>query len=276
MNHPIAFAQSFNPRHLLALLLGLIVSVLLGSAASAQIEGFTEPFKTIELASDETGSIAQLKVDEGKPVAAGDVIACLDTRVQELQLEIASQTALNMSQMTAAKATVEKRRVVAKRLQQLATKGHARDSELMRAELELSIAEAKFMSAQEEKVIHDIEHRRAQVLLDRRSIKAPFDGVIAKIHRQEGEFLSPLRPEIATLVQVDRLLATFMIPSSQVRQFELGASYEIELESGQIVEAQVHRIGVMTDAQSGTVELKLVIENPNNEFRSGEICSLKI
>ena len=100
--------------------------------------------------------------------------------------------------------------------------------------------------------------------------------MIAKVHRQQGEFLSPLRPEIATLVQVDRLLATFMIPSSQVNQFEVGDSYDIELENGQIVAAKVHRIGVLTDAQSGTVEVKLTIENPNNEFRSGDICSLKI
>ena len=276
MNHPLAADMLFNPRHLIALFLGLVASVLIGSVASAQVDGFTEPFRTIELSSDETGSIAELKVEEGQAVATDDVIACLDTRVQELQLEIAKQTAKNSSQMVAAQATVEKRRTVANRLRELTAKGHARESELMRAELELSIAEAKLLSTREEKVVHDIEQRRAQVLLDRRRIKAPFDGVIAVVHRQEGEFLSPLRPEIATLVQVERLLATFMVPSSQVRQFEVGTSYEIELESGQLVEGKVHSVGVMTDAQSGTVELKLVIENPNNEYRSGEICSLKI
>lgn len=276
MNHPLTAELSFNPRHLIALFFSLVAFVVIGSVASAQVDGFTEPFRTIELSSDETGSIAELKVEEGDAVALDDVIACLDTRVQELQLEIANQTATNMSQMTAAQATVEKRRTVASRLRELASKGHARDSELMRAELELSIAEAKLLSAKEEKIVHEIEQRRGQVLLDRRRIKAPFDGVIAKVHRQEGEFLSPLRPEIATLVQVDRLLATFMVPSSQVRQFEIGTSYDIELENGQIVQGIVHRVGVLTDAQSGTVELKLVIENPNNEFRSGEICSLKI
>ncbi len=276
MNHPLTVDLSFNPRHLIALFLSLVASVLIGSVANAQVDGFTEPFRTIELSSDETGSIAELKVKEGEAVACEDVIACLDTRVQELQLEIANQTATNVSQMTAAQATVEKRRTVASRLRELASKGHARDSELMRAELELSIAEAKLLAAKEEKIVHEIEQRRAQVLLDRRRIKAPFDGVIAKVHRQEGEFLSPLRPEIATLVQVDRLLATFMIPSSQIRQFEIGTNYEIELENGQVVQGKVHRVGVLTDAQSGTVELKLVIENPNNKFRSGEICSLKI
>ena len=276
MNHPFTADMSFNPRHIVAVFLGLVISVLIGSAASAQVDGFTEPFRTIDLSSDETGSIAQLTVEEGLAVSAGDVIASLDTRVQELQLEIAIKTANNSSQMVAAQATLQKRRTVAQRLRELASKGHARDSELIRAELELSIAEAQLLSAQEEKAVREIEQRRAQVLLERRRIKAPFDGVIAKIHRREGEFISPLKPEIATLVQVDRLLATFMVPSSQIDQFEVGRTIEIELENGRVVDGEVYRVGVVTDAQSGTVELKLVIENPDHELRSGEICSLKI
>ena len=276
MNHPFTADMSFNPRHIMAMFIGLVLSVLIGSVASAQVDGFTEPFRTIELSSDETGSLAKLNVDEGQSVSAGDVIASLDTRVQELQLEIANQTVNSSSQLVAAQATLEKRRAVAQRLRELASKGHARDSELIRAELELSIAEAQLLSAREEKVVHEIEQRRSQVLLERRRIKAPFDGVIAKLHRQQGEFLSPLKPEIATLVQVDRLLATFMVPSSQVDQFEIGRTLEIELENGRVVDGKVHRVGVVTDAQSGTVELKLVIENPDNELRSGEICSLKV
>ncbi len=276
MNHPFTADMSFNPRHIVALFFGLVLSVLIGSVASAQIDGFTEPFRTIQLSSDETGAIAKLSVEEGQAVSAGDVIASLDTRVQELQLEIANQTANNSSQLVAAEATLQKRRTVAQRLRELASKGHARDSELIRAELELSIAEAQLLSAREEKAVREIEQRRAQVLLDRRRINAPFDGMIAKLHRQEGEFISPLKPEIATLVQVDRLLATFMVPSSQVDQFEVGGTLEIELENGRVVKGEVYRVGVVTDAQSGTVELKLVIENPDNSLRSGEICSLKI
>ena len=276
MNHSFTADMSFNPRHIIMLFLGLVLSVLMGSVASAQVDGFTEPFRTIELSSDEAGALAKLRVEEGQTVSAGEVIASLDTRVQELQLEIASQAVERSSQLVAAKATLEKRRTVTNRLRELASKGHARDSELMRAELELSIAEAQVLSAKEEKAVHKIEKRRAQVLLDRRRIKSPFNGMIAKVHRQEGEFLSPLKPEIATLVQVDRLLARFMVPSSRVDQFEVGAPVEIELENGRIVDGKVYRIGIVTDAQSGTVELKLVIENPNNEIRSGEICSLKI
>lgn len=267
---------SLKPRLLLALLACLVASVLLASVANGQIDGFTDPFRKVELSSDESGSISKLNVEQGDFVDADSVIALLDTRVQELQLEIATQMAKNTSQLDAARESLKKRKLITQRLRELEKTGHARPSELIRAEMELAIAEAKYLAAQEEAIVHEIEQRRAEAMLDRRAIKAPFAGVIAKVHRREGEFLSPLRPELATLVQIDRLLATFMIPSSQIRQFQPGKKFQIELEDGTLVEGLVYQIGVETDAQSGTVEVKLVIENPMNEYRSGEICSLSI
>ena len=88
MNHSFTADMSFNPRHIIVLFAGLVLSVLIGSIASAQVDGFTEPFRTIELSSDEAGALAKLSVEEGQAVSAGEVIASLDTRVQELQLSL--------------------------------------------------------------------------------------------------------------------------------------------------------------------------------------------
>ena len=99
---------------------GFCIAVLmLTSVADAQIDGFTEPFRKIELSSDETGSIAVLDVEEGDEVQADQVVAKLDTRVQELQLEIATQQANQTSQMTAAEQAYQKRQAIAGRLNQL-------------------------------------------------------------------------------------------------------------------------------------------------------------
>ena len=63
MNHSFTADMSFNPRHIIVLFAGLVLSVLIGSIASAQVDGFTEPFRTIELSSDEAGALAKLSVD---------------------------------------------------------------------------------------------------------------------------------------------------------------------------------------------------------------------
>lgn len=250
--------------------------LLMTAVAQGQIDGFIEPFRSIELSSDETGSIAEMNVEEGDIVSKDDVIARLDVRVQALQLEIAAHLASTTSQLNAAKEAFNKRQTIAERLEILKSKGHASQSEVIRAEMELSIAQAKFYAAKEEQTVREIEQRRAEVQLARRTIVAPFDGVVAKVHRREGEFLSPVHPEVATIIQVDRLLATFAVPSSQLNQFSLGREFNLELDNGTLVTGKVYRVGVETDAQSGTVEVKLVIENSSTELRSGEICTLNI
>ena len=243
---------------------------------SSEVIGFTEAYRTIDLSSDELGSIAEMFVKEGDYVEANAPIAQLDSRVQKLQLEIATQVASTSSELAGAERILAKRKSILNRLQLLKAKGHASDSEIIRAEMELSIAEAKRMSAKEDRVVREIEKRRAAVQLERRSILAPFAGRVSKIHRQAGEFLSPINPEVVTIIQIDRLHATFNVPSSKVSMLTVGATHQLQLANGTIIEAVVEQVGVITDAQSGTVEVKLVIDNSDERIRSGESVTLRI
>ena len=247
-----------------------------GSSSSSQVVGFTEPYKQIKLSSDELGSIAEMFVAEGDFVTANTPIAKLDARVQELQLRIATQVASTKSELLGAERILEKRRTILNRLRQLQANGHAGDAEIIRAEMEFSIAEAQLMSAKEDSVVREIEMQRAEMQLQRRSILAPFDGVVSEIHRDKGEYLSPLNPEVVTIVQIDRLFATFNVPSSQVSSFRVGTTHQVELANGSYVDAVVEKVGVVTDAQSGTVVIKLVIENVDGNIRSGESVVLNI
>ena len=264
-------------KQMLLIAAGLCLTFFTFAAVSqAQIEGFTKPFRSIDLSSDEAGAIAEMLVDEGFDVEKGQVVARLDDRLQKIQLEIATEMAKATSQLDAARKTLEKRRMISQRLQGMQANGHASESELIRSEMELSIAEAKYNAAREEAAVRSIEQQRAEIQFSRRSIQAPMSGVISKVHRREGEFLSPLRPEVVTIIQVDRLLSTFNIPVSQANEFRVGKEFELKFENGKTVVATVQTVSVSTDAQSQTVEVKLVFENHDNHFRSGEICTLNI
>lgn len=274
---PIAAKAPFFVDRRITLILGFCaIAFLLATAASAQTQGFTEPFRTIDLSSDESGAISSLSVEEGQRISKNEIVASLDNRVQILQLEIAKQLADAKSQLLAAEHTLAKRQAILERLEELRSKGHASASEIIRAQMEYSIAHAKFLAAEEDQVVREIEKRRAEVQLERRNVRAPFDGVVSKIHRREGEFLSPLRPEIVTIVQIDRLLATFAIPTSQIGSFEIGKQFNLEIAGGRTVMGTVHSIGVEADAQSGTVLVKLLIENETQEIRAGASCLLNI
>ena len=154
--------------------------------------------------------------------------------------------------------------------------GHASESELIRSDLELSIAEANYFNTVEEAAVREVEMRRARVQLEKRTIVAPFDGVIAAISRREGEFLSPLHPEVCTLIQVDQLLATFNVDSQTARDFHLGQQHDLRLSDGTTIQAVVHSVGVEINPRSGTVEVKFVINNEEFKIRSGESCTLNV
>lgn len=272
------FQQSPQSLRQLALaVVGLCVVFFTFAAVShGQVEGFTEPYRSIHLAGDEAGAIFQLKIDEGDHVQRGDVIAQLDDRVQRVQLQIASELANAQSQLEAARQSYDKRQTISSRLRTMHAQGHASESELIRSDMELSIAQSKYSAAREDAAVRAMEKQRAEIQLSRRSITTPISGVIAKVHRREGEYLSPMRPEVVTIIQVDRLYATFNVPASQAREFETGKEFELKFENGDVVLAKVKSVSVKTDAQSQTVEIKLVFENPNGQFRAGEICTLSI
>ncbi|MEM7457496.1 MAG: efflux RND transporter periplasmic adaptor subunit [Planctomycetota bacterium] len=253
-----------------------IVAFALTAISSAQIQGFIEPFKTVELSSDESGSISELVAEEGRPFLEGEILAQLDDRVQAIQLKIAEELAGATSQVVAAEQTFKKRQEIYDQLMELQQRGHASESEIIRGTMELSIARAKYLSALEEKAVRELELERARLQLERRRIRAPFDGIVSRIHRQEGEFLSPLRPEVVTFVKTDRLLAAFAVPSSEVYQLQIGSSFDIQISGGSVYTATVYSIGVETDAQSGTVLVKLVSENTTFELRAGEACTLTL
>lgn len=239
-------------------------------------EGFAEPIRKIKLASDEVGAIFEMLVEEGQAVQKDQPIARLDSRVQQIQLQIATQLASNRSHLIAAEGELEKRTEIREKLVQLRLQGHASHSEIVRADMELAIAQSRVQSTKEELEVRELERRRAQIQLDRRTIVAPFDGVVTKIHSREGEFLSPVSPDVISLAQMDQLLVRINVPLTAVSMFEPGQVFNVQVASGKTVLATVQQVGVEINAESETVEVKLVIDNLKYELRSGEKVTLAI
>lgn len=260
------------------MLAGLIVSWLVtgSSLVFAQYEGFTEPLRTIELASDESGIIQWMGVQEGAGVKEGSVIARLSDELQKIQFELAVHLAQTDSALVSAQEMLSKRQAILDELQKLRLRDFASENEILRAQMELEIAQARMRTAEDEQKARQIEMRRAETQLKKREIVAPFDGTVARVHRKQGEFLSPLRPELITLIDISQLYATFNITSAEVQQLQVGQEVKLTIGNSQSCTAAVHSIGVQIDSQSGTVQVKLLIDNQDNRFRSGETCLLQL
>ncbi len=257
--------------------LAILSVICVGAATGVEVDGFTEPHRTIHVASSETGIIKQLQVEEGDVVQQGQVLAELDDEVHRALLEIAKKAMNATGRLESALADVDLKQVRLHKLEDLRAAGHARQEEVDRARTELAVAEGQLKAVQEDLLIKRLEHAKIEVQLRRRSIRSPIQGVVSETHKDLGEFVAPNSPEVLTIVELDPLLATFSIPSPQAARLKVGGKMKVKFPSAsKPVEGVIQFIAPTTDAESGTVRMKVRIENSRGKCRSGERCVVNL
>jgi RND family efflux transporter MFP subunit len=269
------FQGPFDLRPLIVVAAMAVLSIF-ATVASAQYDGLTEPVKKIALASDESGIIQAIHVSEGDLVTAGQSLVQLNDDLQKVQLELAEHLAQSKAECVAAEESYMKRKRVCESIQKLRAGNVANESELLRAELEMSIAFAKWKTAQDELTARQIELERARVTLENRQIKAPIDGVVARIYREIGEFVSPINADVMILIDDSQLNAVFNIPTNEVKSLKVGQEVSVEIANFGTVNGRVDSIGFVVDAESQTVSVKILIDNSERRIRAGEACTLNI
>lgn len=181
------------------------------------------------------------------------------------------------AQLKSAQAELNMRRQRLEKLEQLRDQGHARQEEVERARTDLTIAEAHLLAADELLEVKRLEHEKVRVQLQRRMIRSPLDGVVSRVRKEVGEFVAPNDPYILDVACLDPLVANFNVPSYLAKQLHPEEAVSVYLEdAAKWVECNVDVIAPLTDAESGTVRVKIRIANPGRKYRSGERCTLQL
>ena len=246
------------------------------SAEGVATEGFTAPYRVLEIGAPESGVIEQLFVKEGDVVRKGDQLARLDCNVHEALLAIARQSMEAEGVLIASQAEWEMRKRRLDTLTGLHAKGHAPQDELDRAAADEEIAEGNLLSAQEQLLLKRLDYAKIQAQIERRIARAPIDGVITTLHKQQGELAAPNSPELLIMVQLDPLLADFAVPRGVAETLASGDPVRLFFPDGQRqAVATVEFVSPLIDAESGTVAIKVRIDNSEGLYHSGEPCVLK-
>lgn len=255
-----------------------LISCCAGMAKSAEtIEGFTEPYRTVQVSVSEPGIITELAVEPGRTVQKGDRLLALDTSVLEATLTMAKQKAASTGSVDVAKAELQLRDERLTQIRQLRQRGHATHRELSRAQADLEIAKARLKLATEDQALNELDCRRIQAQIDRRRVKSPYTGVIAEVHREVGEALLITEPQIVTLVQLSRLRSRFPANPSQAARLRVNQRVRLLLpDTNEALEGSVERIAPVMDAKSGTIEVQVLIDNADRRWRSGSRCLLEV
>ncbi len=252
-----------------------LFAVVLGPLASyaKQIEGFTQPFETVNLAAPEAGIIQQLQVRQGETVTAKQPIALLDNQVLYATLESARAKAASKGPVQAAEAAFRQRQSRLNHMRQLRKEGHGSPEEVERAESDAEVAKANLVTAREDAKANAFEVKRIEAQIERRTIRSPIDGVISYIAKRPGEFATATDPTVATIVQIDKLRVIFHVPTEQLANLRVRDQVKVRFTSGdRETTASVDFISPVTDAESNLVRVEVIIDNSDGKFRSGVRC----
>lgn len=235
--------------------------------------GTVDACNRAKLAPPLGGQIAELRVKKGDAVKKGDVLLQLwneDLRAQ-LALQKRDQVAAGARSreacVTADVAAADARRATRLREQKLVSEEQAE-----RSVGESEAKAAACVAAKESARVSQARVDVAQANLDRTILRAPFDGVIAEINGELGEFVTPSPVGIPTPPTVDVVDPSCLYISAPIDEVDapavrVGQRAQITLDAfpGRKFPGHVRRVApyvLDTEKQARTVEIEAEIDNP--------------
>lgn len=239
------------------------------------ISGFTEPYRSIEVAASEMGTISKVEVVEGQKIEAGQILARLNDDVYAASVGMVKEKMDSKGRLKSAQAELNMQQERYFKLLGLFQRQNASQVELDRAQSQLEVAKASVESVQDDFRIATYEYKRAVAQLELRRLRSPIDGVVTRIHKDSGEFVSASDPVVVSVVQLNPLKVTFSVPQSMTRDLTSGLQVELEIGNDKSSAAGVVEfVSPTTDAQSGTRRVTIRIDNSDNLWQSGDVCVL--
>lgn len=239
--------------------------------------GFIQPALDSEVAFADSGILAEVLVTVGQKVKQGDVLAKLDDDLQLSQLRIAESQAAMHGAVDAARAEhllqIERTQV----LRALGPEGVSRPHELARAAADLELAAGRLLHAEEEAKLRGLELERARLQLSRRTLRAPFSGIVTTVHYQIGENVTSFEPAMVRLIATSKMVAEINVPSNTVERVRANPVLRVLIGSSrEPVLAKIRWISPVIEGGSGTVKVQAEFDNPEDRFLAGESCTASL
>jgi RND family efflux transporter MFP subunit len=261
------------------LIFALFTSLLMTQAQSAVFNCLVEPTQTVDIRSPVIGLLDKVYVRRGDKITKGQIIASLESTAEAASTALARYK----SEMDAPTKTAESKIEFAKRKYERRRGMHSQNfmsaQEQDEAEGEMKLAQAELQLAQENKQIAKLEWEQQNSLLELRTIRSPFDGVVVDQLLFPGEIVEPSgqKKSIFKLAQLDPLRVYVILPMSEFGRIKYGMKVDITPEApikGRYL-GNVIIIDRVVNAASGTFGVFLEISNPKLDVPAGIKCKAK-
>lgn len=184
---------------------------------------------THEVAATESGIIAELNVAKDDFVKIGQPIGQLDSRIAEVEKEIAAKQlqhskylAKNESKVELAESVVEEMKLKLQKTQELVNKGGAAESEIREKAIAVKQAEVQLIEKRLEKMERDMQigladsnYKLAELKVNRLKLTSPATGAVVQIDRPTGDWVTA-GTTIAKIIRLDELRVDFYVDMKQI------------------------------------------------------------
>lgn len=220
------------------------------------------------------GQVAMLHVHEGDQVKQGQLL--LEIWNQDLK----AQVALQKSQIQASRSSAEQTCQLAgsaNREAQRMSQLRQRNQVVSEEQLDKSVTSGKSQqaacrAAQLAIDVAEAQLRLAETSVQRTLIQAPFDGTIAEVNAELGEFVTPSPPGIPTLPAIDLLDLSCLIVSAPIDEVDasviktgMSACVSLDAFKARRCSGVVSRVApyvLEKEKQARTVEVEVTLKDP--------------
>jgi membrane fusion protein (multidrug efflux system) len=205
--------------------------------------GTTAAVQGVTVSADLPGLVARIGFESGRAVREGDVLVELDTRQEQAQL-------------AAAEAQRELARLNFERMQALIV-----DGAISRADFDQAAAEQKSTDARVGEI---------KASISRKTIRAPFTGILGIRQVNLGQYLSGGDP-VVPLQALHPIYVNFGVPQQETARVKVGGAVQITADelSGTTFAGRVTAVDSVVNPATRNVQVQATVPNPNGALRPG-------
>lgn len=232
--------MTLRRRTLAALVLAALAAAPL---SAARFDGLVLPFKEVVVSSPAQSTLVEQPFKEGDTVAAGDKLARLHDRMEELDVQ-------------RTKAALDKKEYDYKGASSLYADKIISEDEALKNKIELELAR--------------LQHEQAVELHRQRTILAPIGGLVVERHREVGETVSAAQP-LFQLVDISQLYVQFYVRAEDAGRLRVGEQLEVRCPAvpDRAFRGAVDFIDPRVDAASGLMRVKVLLDNADRALKPG-------
>jgi membrane fusion protein (multidrug efflux system) len=212
--------------------------------------GTAAPVHGVTISADLPGVVERIAFESGQAVHEGDVLAVLDTRQERAQL-------------AAADAQRELARLNFERMQ-----GLLNEKVISRAEFDQATADQRQAEAKMGEI---------NATIARKTIRAPFSGVLGLRRVNLGQYLSGGDP-LVTLESLNPIYVNFGVPQQSAGEVRAGRAVRASTDGPSPIDVsgRVTAVDSVVDDKTRNVQVQATFPNPDGRLRPGMFVQTEI